>query len=89
MDIPKINDIKSKIHYEVSRTKPPEGFPKFHDIPKGRYTSQEFYELEQKYVFSDSWVVAGREDQIPSVGDFFTFKKLGEPMLLIDERTGL
>ena len=60
MDIPKINDIKSKIHYEVSRTKPPEGFPKFHDIPKGRYTSQEFYELEQKYVFSDSWVVAGR-----------------------------
>tara|TARA_B100000214_G_scaffold130411_1_gene92715 strand:+ start:2000 stop:3265 length:1266 start_codon:yes stop_codon:yes gene_type:complete len=89
MNITKINEIKSKIHYEVGRTKPPEGFPKFHDIPKGRYTSQEFYDLEQKYVFSDSWVVAGREDQIPRPGDFFTFKKLGEPMLLIRGKDGL
>ena len=89
MNITKINEIKNKIHYEVGRTKPPEGFPKFHDIPKGRYTSQEFYDLEQKYVFSDSWVVAGREDQIPSPGDFFTFKKLGEPMLLIRGKDGL
>ena len=89
MDITKIDDIKSKIHYEVGRTEPPEGFPKFHDIPKGRYTSQEFFDLEQKHVFSDSWVVAGREDQIPNVGDFFTFKKLEEPMLLIRGKDGV
>ena len=46
MDSKTINEIKEKIHYEVSRTAPPEGFPKFHDIPKERYTSDEFYELE-------------------------------------------
>ncbi len=78
-----IKKIKEKIHYEVNRTAPPEGFPKFHDIPRGRYVSDEFYDLEQKYVFGNSWVIAGREEEIPKKGDFFTFKKLGEPMIVI------
>ena len=83
MDSKTINEIKEKIHYEVSRTAPPEGFPKFHDIPKERYTTDEFYELEMEYVFNDSWVIAGRVEEIPNPGDYFTFKKLKEPMIVI------
>ena len=29
-----IDEIKSKIHYEVGRTEPPEGFPKFMTFQK-------------------------------------------------------
>ena len=54
MDTSKITQIKDQIHYEVARTEPPEGFPRFHDIPKGRYTSQEFYDLEQQHIFSNT-----------------------------------
>ena len=89
MDSKTINEIKEKIHYEISRTAPPEGFPKFHDIPKERYTTDEFYELEMEYVFNDSWVIAGRVEEIPNPGDYFTFKKLKEPMIVIRGADGV
>jgi phenylpropionate dioxygenase-like ring-hydroxylating dioxygenase large terminal subunit len=71
------------MQYEFDRTAPPEGFPKFHDIPVERFTSDEFWELEQKYLWPRSWVIAGRSEDIPNVGDFFTFDDLGVPILLI------
>ena len=88
MRITTVQEIKEKIHYEISRTAPPEGFPKFHDIPRGRYVSEEFYNLEQEFVFANSWVIAGREDDVLEPGDFITFKKLGEPMLIIRGKDG-
>jgi phenylpropionate dioxygenase-like ring-hydroxylating dioxygenase large terminal subunit len=71
------------MQYEFDRAAPPEGFPKFHDIPVERFTSDEFWELEQKYLWPRSWVIAGRSEDIPNVGDFFTFDDLGVPILLI------
>lgn len=78
-----VNRLTQQMQYEFDRTAPPDGFPKFHDIPVQRFTSDEFWELEQKYLWPRSWVIAGRSDDIPNVGDFFTFDDLGVPILLI------
>ena len=75
--------LTAEMQYEFDRTAPPEGFPKFHDIPVERFTSDEFWDLEQKYLWPKSWVLAGRAEDIPNVGDFFTFDDLGVPILLI------
>ena len=78
-----VNLLTQQMQYEFDRTAPPAGFPKFHDIPVERFTSDEFWELEQKYLWPRSWVIAGRSEDIPNVGDFFTFDDLGVPILLI------
>ena len=83
MDAQTVESIKRKIRYESERTAPPEGFPKFHDIPKERYISDEFHELELEHVFGKSWLIAGRVEDIPNPGDYFTFKKLKEPMIIV------
>jgi phenylpropionate dioxygenase-like ring-hydroxylating dioxygenase large terminal subunit len=75
--------LTAEMHYEFDRTAPPDGFPKFHDIPVERFTSDEFWDLEQKYLWPKSWVLAGRAEDIPNVGDFFTFDDLGVPIVLI------
>ena len=75
--------LTAEMQYEFDRTAPPDGFPKFHDIPIERFTSDEFWDLEQKYLWPRSWVLAGRAEDIPNVGDFFTFDDLGVPILLI------
>ena len=75
--------LTAEMQYEFDRTAPPDGFPKFHDIPVERFTSDEFWDLEQKYLWPKSWVLAGRAEDIPNVGDFFTFDDLGVPILVI------
>ncbi len=39
------------------------------DIPRERYTSREFYELEKAKVWSRVWQMACREEDVPEVGD--------------------
>lgn len=86
MDEQLISRLTQEMHYEFARTSPPEGFPQFHDIPVSRFTDDQFWDLEQKYLWPRSWVLAGRVEDIPNVGDFFTFDSLGPPMLLIRGR---
>jgi phenylpropionate dioxygenase-like ring-hydroxylating dioxygenase large terminal subunit len=75
--------LKGEMAYEFARTAPPEGFPAFHDIPVGRYTSDEFWELEQEHLWSKVWVLAGREEDVASVGDYFLFEDLHLPIVVV------
>ena len=59
-----IERIREQMRYEFARTGPPEGFPAFPPIPKARHTSDEFYALEQQHVFTKSWVIACRAEEI-------------------------
>ena len=77
-----------EMRYEFSRTGPPEGFPAFHDIPSGRYTDQEFFELEQQHLWPKVWVVAGREADVAEPGSYFRFDELGMPLIVIRGRDG-
>ena len=83
MDHALIARIKADMRYEYSRTGPPEGFPKFHDIAVERHTSQEFYDLEQEYVFGKSWVIAGRVEDVAEPGDYFVFDDLKDPLIVV------
>jgi len=39
-------------------------------IPKARYLSREFLDLEYERMWSRVWQVACREEEIPNVGDY-------------------
>jgi phenylpropionate dioxygenase-like ring-hydroxylating dioxygenase large terminal subunit len=78
-----IDRIKADMRYEYERTAPPDGFPAFHDIPTGRHTSDLFHDLEQEHLWPRTWAIAGRAEDIPDPGDYFTFKDLGVPLLIV------
>jgi phenylpropionate dioxygenase-like ring-hydroxylating dioxygenase large terminal subunit len=86
MDSALLERLKEQMRYEFARTAPPEGFPKFHDIPIGRYVSDEFWELEQRHLWPKVWVLACRAEDVPGVGDFVTFDDLGVPMIVVRGR---
>jgi phenylpropionate dioxygenase-like ring-hydroxylating dioxygenase large terminal subunit len=83
MDAALIDRIKEQMHWEYARTGPPEGFPAFHDIPGGRYTSDEFWQLEREHLWPKCWVLAGRVEDVASPGEFFTFDALHVPVIVI------
>jgi len=83
MDEQWIKRIRADMAYEFERTAPPEGFPSFHDIPTSRHTSTTFHDLEQQHLWPHTWVIAGRLEDVPNPGDYFTFGDLGVPLLLV------
>ncbi|MBU3718663.1 MAG: Rieske (2Fe-2S) protein, partial [Actinobacteria bacterium] len=78
--------LTEQMRYEFARTAPPDGFPKFPDIPVERFTSDEFWDLEREHLWPKVWVIAGRVDDVPNVGDFITFDDLGPPMIVVRGR---
>lgn len=89
MDERLIERIKADMSYEFARSAPPDGFPRFHDISTARHTSDEFYELEQQYLWPNTWVIAGRAEDVPNAGDYFTFDDLGVPLLVVRGSDGV
>ena len=83
MDNDLIERLRGEMHYEFARTAPPEGFPAFHDIPVGRHTSDQFWELEQEHVWPKVWVLAGRAEDIAGPGDYFLFDELRLPIIVV------
>ena len=89
MDEQLIERIRHDMAYEFARTAPPDGFPKFHDIPTARHTSVEFHDLEQEHLWTRTWVIAGRVEDVPEPGDYITFDDLGVPMLIVRGTDGV
>ena len=79
MDNDLVERLRTEMRYEFERIAPPEGFPAFHDIPVGRHISDEFWDLEQEHLWPKVWVLAGRSEDIPGVGDYFLFDDLRQP----------
>jgi choline monooxygenase len=51
--------------------------------PSSWYTNTRILELEQRTVFSQSWQIAGRSDQVHNPGQYITAEVAGEPLLVI------
>jgi nitrite reductase/ring-hydroxylating ferredoxin subunit len=78
-----------ELRYERDRDHPPPGFPALPEIPGGRYTRPDFFDLEVAKVFRKSWVLAGLEEELPGPGSYKRFSKLlGSPILLVRGRGG-
>jgi nitrite reductase/ring-hydroxylating ferredoxin subunit len=52
-------------------------------VPKERYTSRAFAELELERLWSKVWQVAGREEEMPRAGDYMEYEIGDESILLV------
>jgi len=57
--------------------------------PSSWYTDPRFLEAEQRTVFSRSWQLAGRANQVRSPGQFLTSDITGEPILVVRDNEGV
>lgn len=83
MDQALIQRIRADMAYEFSREAPPPGFPAFHDIPVARHISDEFEALERDHLWSGTWVMAGRAEDVARPGDYLVFDRLGVDVLIV------
>ena len=58
-------------------------------IPASWYVNKDFYELELKAVFSRSWQLAGRLDQVAKPGHYVTSDIAGEPVVIVRGNDGV
>ena len=57
-------------------------------LPPDCYTSDEFFDLEVKEIFTKEWVSVGRVDMVENVGDYYTLELLGEPLVVCRDEDG-
>ena len=56
--------------------------------PKGLYHAPEILVREQEKVFTRGWLCAGREDEIPALGDYMTYELGPQPVILVRGKDG-
>ncbi|MDJ0656405.1 MAG: aromatic ring-hydroxylating dioxygenase subunit alpha [Xanthomonadales bacterium] len=83
MDAATNNAIIEGMAYEKERQGPPEGFPAFPRIPAGRYLDPDFLELEHQYMWRRSWLYALHTDELPEVGSYRLWDRMGSPILIV------
>jgi phenylpropionate dioxygenase-like ring-hydroxylating dioxygenase large terminal subunit len=52
-------------------------------LPAEAYTSPAFHRFEVQTIWRHEWVLAGRLEEIPQVGDYFAVAIAGEPLLVV------
>lgn len=62
---------------------------KAHTIPSAWYFDPEIYAAECRTVFGDTWLVAGRSDQVADPGSYLTADIAGEPVLVVRDQGGV
>ena len=78
-----VERLKREIRYEFAREGPPEGFPKFPDIPGERYRNEAFFDLEMKHMWPNAWLFAGRQEEMPEPGYHTFWNRLNSPLLIV------
>ena len=58
-------------------------------LPGIAYTSQEFFDLEQRVLFPKTWVGVGFDTDIPAPGDAIPITASGLPLIIVRDRKGL
>ena len=89
MDQQTVDTIKRLMEWEAGRSAPPEGFPSLPDMPAGRYTAQEYYDLEQQYIWKKSWLFAAHLDEVPEPGSFMQWDNAGQPLIIVHGMDGV
>jgi phenylpropionate dioxygenase-like ring-hydroxylating dioxygenase large terminal subunit len=52
-------------------------------LPPEAFTSEAVYQAEVERIFARSWLCAGRADQIPDAGDYFTLDLLDDKLVVV------
>lgn len=57
-------------------------------LPANLYIDPAVLEREREEIFSRTWQIVGRRDQVSNPGDFFTAELAGEPLLMVRDQNG-
>ncbi|MFT3964544.1 MAG: aromatic ring-hydroxylating dioxygenase subunit alpha [Sphingobium sp.] len=57
-------------------------------LPPACYTDEEFFRFEKDALFYREWLCVGREEWVEKPGDYFTASHVGEPVIVVRDRTG-
>src|SRR2546421_12865057 len=58
-------------------------------LPPACYVDRDFWEFEKEAIFSHEWLCVGRGAWAKNHGDYFTSAHMGEPILVVRNRTGV
>ena len=61
-------------------------FEQARSMPPWCYTSTEFFNREVDRIFRRVWNFAGRADEVPKPGDYFTLDMFGESIIIVRGR---
>ncbi|MDQ1379966.1 MAG: hypothetical protein QOJ71_685 [Actinomycetota bacterium] len=75
-----MSDLQSLLDTALVR---PDGF-----VPKQRYTTREFTELEHARLWPRVWQIACREEQVAAPGDYFEYTIGAETVVIVRTETG-
>jgi choline monooxygenase len=75
--------MNSKLKEIVDRYDPKLPLDHASTIPSSWYTDKDFYKLELETVFSRSWQLAARSDQVSEPGSYVTSDIAGEPVVIV------
>lgn len=64
----------------------PDDFPALPDIPAARYTSEFFYELEKKHLWSKTWLFVGLAHEFDEAGSYRTYTLNETPVVVVRGR---
>jgi len=81
--------IRERIEVEKARTGPPPDAIAVPQIPTGRYTDPEFYELEKAKVFGRCWLFVGHESEWSVPGSYRTTRRSGAPIVVVRGQDGV
>jgi len=88
MDASEVARLRALMEWEATRSAPPDGFPILPDMPAARYTSEEYFALEQQHIFRKSWLFAGHLDEIPEPGCYMRWHNAGDPIVIVHGMDG-
>lgn len=57
-------------------------------LPAQAYTSEEFFDWEATHLLREGWQCLAHISQIPKVGDFLNLDLLGEPLIVVRDKSG-
>lgn len=70
MDADYLARFRQRSASEAARTGPPADFPALPDLPLGRYTDPDFFQLELDRLFGRSWLYACHDSELPVAGSY-------------------
>lgn len=73
---------------EAQRSAVPFAMADFDFVPRERYYDRGFFELEKKHVWTKTWQMAARLEEIPYPGDYVEYEVVGNSILLVRQKDG-
>src|SRR6267154_5302121 len=86
---PQVRIVKDSLRDIIASYDPHAPLAEASTIPSSWYTDARLYELEQQTVFSGSWQVAARLDQVREPGQYVTTEIAGEPIVIVRGSDGV